>query len=80
MRFEPGEAVGEKAPFPSGRWSGGGVELGLDRVVGGVGGEQEQDLGARHEPGGQRLRAGDLFQLVALPLVQVDGLAFKWHA
>ena len=79
VRFESVEAAGEEALLPAGNGRRRGIELRLDGVVGGAVGEQQQDLGAEHESGRQRLRACDLFQLAALLLVQIDKLAFKRH-
>ena len=79
MRFEPVEAALEEALFPARDGRRSRVELFLDGVVGEAVGEQQQDLGAQHEAGGQRLRARNLVELSALLEVQLNGFAFKRH-
>lgn len=79
MGFESVKAVLEETFLPLADGGRGSVEFVGDGLIGEALGQQQYDLGPRHEAGGQRLRAGNFLELGTLSGLQSDLTTFKRH-
>ena len=69
----------ERTPSPLGDGRTGDIELGGHGSCAHAVGEEQHDLGALDEFGRQGARAGDLFEVTALRVGQMNRLSFKGH-
>ncbi len=72
-------AVLQEPPTPLGDGRTRDVEPRLHRPCGNALGEEQHDLGALDESRGQGVRAGDLLEVIALYVGQMNRLSFKGH-